>query len=159
MISIVDYYQPNPPYSAHPAGGGLVPRPVSSFHPTQQTSHPPTNRLWARWTCSRMFHSQFINDLTNSIFTHRQIVDTVDLFHAKRSRKLSLRFLASYLLRSSIQVGWRAGRRGGAALGVSGRWRWDGALWSDAWVAAAAADATGPVPCVPLTCHPCCRSH
>ena len=32
-----------------------------------------------------------------------QIVDTVDLFHAKRSRKLSLRFLASYLLRSSIQ--------------------------------------------------------
>ena len=33
-----------------------------------------------------------------------QIVDTVDLFHAKRSRKLSLRFLASYLLRSSIQV-------------------------------------------------------
>ena len=33
-----------------------------------------------------------------------QIVDTVDLFHAKRSRKLSLRFLASYLLRSSIQA-------------------------------------------------------
>ena len=30
-------------------------------------------------------------------------MDTVDLFHAKRSRKLSLRFLASYLLRSTIQ--------------------------------------------------------
>lgn len=27
----------------------------------------------------------------------------MDLFHAKRSRKLSLRFLASYLLRASIQ--------------------------------------------------------
>lgn len=33
----------------------------------------------------------------------KQIVDTVDLFHAKRSRKLSLRFLASYLLQASIQ--------------------------------------------------------
>ena len=27
----------------------------------------------------------------------------MDLFHAKRSRKLSLRFLASYLLRATIQ--------------------------------------------------------
>ena len=30
-------------------------------------------------------------------------MDTVDLFHAMRSRKLSLRFLASYLLHASIQ--------------------------------------------------------
>ncbi|KAL4432378.1 hypothetical protein ABPG77_001677 [Micractinium sp. CCAP 211/92] len=41
--------------------------------------------------------------MINIIVPPSQIVDTVDLFHAKRSRKLSLRFLASYLLRSSIQ--------------------------------------------------------
>lgn len=32
-----------------------------------------------------------------------QIVDTVELFHFKRQRKLSLRFLASYLLKEDIQ--------------------------------------------------------
>ena len=32
-----------------------------------------------------------------------QVVDTVELFHFKRQRKLSLRFLASYLLGASIQ--------------------------------------------------------
>jgi hypothetical protein len=32
------------------------------------------------------------------------MIDTVDLFHAKRSRKLSLRFLASYLLKAHIQT-------------------------------------------------------
>ncbi len=32
------------------------------------------------------------------------MVDTVELFHFKRQRKLSLRFLAGYLLRASIQV-------------------------------------------------------
>jgi PAB-dependent poly(A)-specific ribonuclease subunit 2 len=42
--------------------------------------------------------------MINIVVPPSQIVDTVDLFHAKRSRKLSLRFLASYLLRSSIQV-------------------------------------------------------
>ncbi|KAL4859552.1 PAN2-PAN3 deadenylation complex catalytic subunit pan2 [Chlorella vulgaris] len=41
--------------------------------------------------------------MINIVVPPNQIVDTVDLFHAKRSRKLSLRFLASYLLRSSIQ--------------------------------------------------------
>ena len=43
-----------------------------------------------------------INPL-HPLLTAPQIVDTVDLFHAKRSRKLSLRFLASYLLRATIQ--------------------------------------------------------
>jgi hypothetical protein len=33
----------------------------------------------------------------------RQVVDTVELFHFKRQRKLSLRFLASYLLGVGIQ--------------------------------------------------------
>jgi len=32
-----------------------------------------------------------------------QVVDTVELFHFKRQRKLSLRFLAAYLLGASIQ--------------------------------------------------------
>lgn len=32
-----------------------------------------------------------------------QVVDTVELFHFKRQRKLSLRFLAAYLLASDIQ--------------------------------------------------------
>jgi len=32
-----------------------------------------------------------------------QVVDTVELFHFKRQRKLSLRFLAAYLLATSIQ--------------------------------------------------------
>ncbi|KAL4430743.1 hypothetical protein ABPG75_005999 [Micractinium tetrahymenae] len=41
--------------------------------------------------------------MINIVVPPSQIVDTVDLFHAKRSRKLSLRFLASYLLRASIQ--------------------------------------------------------
>ena len=33
-----------------------------------------------------------------------QVVDTVELFHFKRQRKLSLRFLAGYLLGASIQM-------------------------------------------------------
>ena len=33
-----------------------------------------------------------------------QIIDTVELFRIKRKRMLSLRFLASYLLKRSIQV-------------------------------------------------------
>ena len=36
-----------------------------------------------------------------------QVRDTVDLFHFRRHRKLSLRFLASYILGSTIQVGAR----------------------------------------------------
>ena len=32
-----------------------------------------------------------------------QVIDTVFLFHFKRQRKLSLRFLASYLLQEDIQ--------------------------------------------------------
>jgi len=32
-----------------------------------------------------------------------QVVDTVDLFYLKRQRKISLRFLAAYLLRQDIQ--------------------------------------------------------
>ncbi len=32
-----------------------------------------------------------------------QVVDTVELFHFKRQRKLSLRFLAGYLLGAAIQ--------------------------------------------------------
>ena len=34
-----------------------------------------------------------------------QVVDTVELFHFKRQRKLSLRFLSAYLLQSRIQQG------------------------------------------------------
>ena len=34
-----------------------------------------------------------------------QVVDTVELFHFKRQRKLSLRFLSAYLLHSRIQQG------------------------------------------------------
>jgi hypothetical protein len=34
----------------------------------------------------------------------RQVRDTVELFHFRRHRKLSLRFLASYILGSTIQV-------------------------------------------------------
>ncbi len=33
-----------------------------------------------------------------------QVVDTVELFHARNARKLSLRFLASYLLNLDIQA-------------------------------------------------------
>ena len=33
----------------------------------------------------------------------QQVIDTVFLFHFKRQRKLSLRFLASYLLKEDIQ--------------------------------------------------------
>ena len=36
-----------------------------------------------------------------------QLVDTVELFSFRRKRKLSLRFLASYLLGVNIQVGCR----------------------------------------------------
>ena len=32
-----------------------------------------------------------------------QVIDTVFLFHFKRQRKLSLRFLAAYLLQEDIQ--------------------------------------------------------
>ena len=32
-----------------------------------------------------------------------QVIDTVDLFHLPKQRKLSLRFLASYVLRMDIQ--------------------------------------------------------
>eukprot|EP00887_Chlorella_sp_A99_P005338 scaffold1.g5338.t1 len=42
--------------------------------------------------------------MINILVPPEQIIDTVDLFHAKRSRKLSLRFLASYLLQSTIQA-------------------------------------------------------
>ena len=32
-----------------------------------------------------------------------QVIDTVDLFYLKRQRKLSLKFLAAYLLKTNIQ--------------------------------------------------------
>ena len=38
-----------------------------------------------------------------------QLVDTVELFSFRHKRKLSLRFLASYLLGINIQVGWITG--------------------------------------------------
>ena len=45
-----------------------------------------------------------------SCCTFVQQIDTVELFSFRRHRKLSLRFLASYLLGINIQVrGWRRG--------------------------------------------------
>jgi PAB-dependent poly(A)-specific ribonuclease subunit 2 len=41
--------------------------------------------------------------MINVVVPPAQIVDTVELFHFKRQRKLSLRFLASYLLGADIQ--------------------------------------------------------
>ena len=41
--------------------------------------------------------------MINIVVPPAQIVDTVELFHFKRQRKLSLRFLASYLLSIDIQ--------------------------------------------------------
>ena len=41
--------------------------------------------------------------MINIVVPPAQIVDTVELFHFKRQRKLSLRFLASYLLKMDIQ--------------------------------------------------------
>jgi PAB-dependent poly(A)-specific ribonuclease subunit 2 len=41
--------------------------------------------------------------MINVVVPPSQIVDTVELFHFKRQRKLSLRFLASYLLGADIQ--------------------------------------------------------
>ncbi|CAL5225176.1 g7957 [Coccomyxa viridis] len=41
--------------------------------------------------------------MLNILVPPAQVVDTVELFHFKRQRKLSLRFLASYLLGASIQ--------------------------------------------------------
>eukprot|EP00850_Spirogloea_muscicola_P011319 SM000070S21285 [mRNA] locus=s70:22412:31223:- [translate_table: standard] len=41
--------------------------------------------------------------IINIVVPRDQVVDTVDLFHLKRQRKLSLRFLASYLLNIQIQ--------------------------------------------------------
>ena len=41
--------------------------------------------------------------MINVVVPPGQIVDTVELFHFKRQRKLSLRFLASYLLHADIQ--------------------------------------------------------
>ena len=43
--------------------------------------------------------------MINIVVPPAQIVDTVELFHFKRQRKLSLRFLASYLLGIDIQQG------------------------------------------------------
>ena len=58
-----------------------------------------------RFSKSRMQTAQLCSPSPHPTPPHPrlQIVDTVDLFPAKRSRKLSLRFLASYLLRCSIQ--------------------------------------------------------
>ncbi|KAK9796711.1 hypothetical protein WJX73_008700 [Symbiochloris irregularis] len=41
--------------------------------------------------------------MINIIVPPEQVLDTVELFHFKRQRKLSLRFLAAYLLQSDIQ--------------------------------------------------------
>ena len=41
--------------------------------------------------------------MINVVVPPGQIIDTVELFHFKRQRKLSLRFLASYLLKADIQ--------------------------------------------------------
>ena len=45
----------------------------------------------------------FCLQMINVTVPPAQIVDTVELFHFKRQRKLSLRFLASYLLKEDIQ--------------------------------------------------------
>ncbi|KAK3256488.1 hypothetical protein CYMTET_34386, partial [Cymbomonas tetramitiformis] len=41
--------------------------------------------------------------MLNIILPNENVIDTVELFHFKRQRKLSLRFLASYLLKLDIQ--------------------------------------------------------
>jgi PAB-dependent poly(A)-specific ribonuclease subunit 2 len=41
--------------------------------------------------------------MINMLVPQEQVVDTVDLFYLKRQRKISLRFLAAYLLRQDIQ--------------------------------------------------------
>jgi PAB-dependent poly(A)-specific ribonuclease subunit 2 len=40
--------------------------------------------------------------MINIVVPQDQIIDTVELFHLKRQRMLSLRFLASYLLNVSL---------------------------------------------------------
>ena len=58
--------------------------------------------------CQKMmkrFQEEFTSykQALNSSLTCLQVIDTVFLFHFKRQRKLSLRFLASYLLGEDIQ--------------------------------------------------------
>ncbi len=72
--------------------------------------------------------------MINLILPPGQQIDTVELFSFQRQRKLSLRFLASYLLGINIQVGaHEAMARGmdieGWRFGVS---KWEGTLGSDA---------------------------
>jgi hypothetical protein len=65
-----------------------------------------------------------------------QVRDTVELFSFRRQRKLSLRFLASYLLGLTIQTG--AGAAGGAAAAAAAA-----AATSQAAAAAAAKGSRG----------------
>ena len=110
LVPIIDDYirAVEPVYDYLTRFSGLVPGdldPAVSKHHITKLKHAYL-KLRYLVDCGCIFVGHGLKQdfkMINIVVPPAQIVDTVELFHFKRQRKLSLRFLASYLLNLDIQ--------------------------------------------------------
>ena len=110
LVPVIDDYirAVEPVYDYLTRFSGLVPGdldPATSAHHITKLKHAYL-KLRYLVDCGCIFVGHGLKQdfkMINIVVPPAQIVDTVELFHFKRQRKLSLRFLASYLLSIDIQ--------------------------------------------------------